>query len=96
MKSVKFPSGQTGSELLHYMGIDHIKEKSEVAQRLINKCYIGKVCELENDELTQLISEVENALDIKQDHVGDGGWTALQQYNLSKYLGKLLQLQSVK
>ncbi len=86
---VKFPSGHTAYELLYYMGVDHIEEKSEVARRLISKCYAGKKCDLEKDELSQLIGEVENALDIKQDHIGDGGWSALQQYNLEKYLTKL-------
>jgi hypothetical protein len=94
MTTIKFPSGQTGCELLTYMGADHIEEKSEVAQRLIRKCHIGKVCDLENDELRQLISEVDWALDIKQDHIGDGRWTALQQYNLKKYHSKLLSIYS--
>lgn len=92
MFKVRFPSGQTAHELLHYMGVDHIQERPEVAQRLVKKCYDGKICELQKDELDQLIKEVENALDIKADHVGDGSWTGLQQHNLSKYLTKLKSL----
>lgn len=92
MYKVKFPTGQTAHELLHYMGIDAIREKSEVAQRLISKCYAGNICELQKDELYQLINEVENAIDIKQDHVGNDSWNALQQYNLCKYLLKLKAL----
>ena len=91
---VKFPSGQTAHELFHYMGVDHVEEKSDVAQRLISKCFAGKQCDLEIDELQQLINEVENALDIIQDHVGDGGWDALQQHNLGKYLSKLKALNN--
>jgi hypothetical protein len=84
MITIKFPSGDVGSEILHYMGAD--------AQRLCNKCYAGKVVKLEQDEFEQLIKEVENTIDIKKDHVGDGDWNPLQQHTLTKFLIKLKSL----
>jgi hypothetical protein len=95
MKTIKFPSGDVGSEILHYMGADDeqsLHERPEVAQRLCNKCYAGKVVNLEQDEFEQLIKEVENTIDIKKDHVGDGDWNGLQQYTLSQFLIKLNSL----
>lgn len=95
MIRVKFPSGEVGSELLHYMGADddqHYNQRPQIAKQLIDKCSIGKYIELNEDEKQQLINEVENAVDIKQDHVGDGSWSGLQQYSLSKFLTKLKSL----
>jgi hypothetical protein len=95
MITVKFPSGEVGSELLHYMGADdelHYNQRPPLAKKLIDKCFIGKQVELSEEEKQQLISEVENAVDIKQDHVGDGNWNGLQQYSLSKFLTKLKSL----
>lgn len=95
MTTVKFPSGEVGSELLHYMGAEdeqHYNQRPQIAKQLIDKCFIGKSVKLTYDEKQQLIKEVENAVDIKQDHVGDGSWNGLQQYNLSKYLQKLKSL----
>lgn len=95
MIKIKFPSGQTADELLHYMGADdevNLKQRPLIAQQLIDKCHYGKECLLTREELNQLINEVENMLDIKNDHVGNGSWNQLQQYNLSKYLNKLRSL----
>ena len=95
MIKAKFPTGQTAHELLHYMGADdkfHLEQRPLLAQQLIMKCYAGKKCELTREELNQLIKEVENTLDIKADHVGDGNWTGAQQNSLSNYLLKLKSL----
>lgn len=92
MKAVKFPSGNVGHELLHYMGADdeqNLSERPLLAQQLAAKCKLGKVVELTDEELAQLIHEAENALDIKADHVGGGDWNALQQYTLTKFLIRL-------
>lgn len=95
MITIKFPAGEVGSELLHYMGADdkqHYNQRPQIAKQVIDKCFIGKPVQLTEDEKQQLIKEVENAADIKQDHVGDGSWSGLQQYNLSKFLTKLKSL----
>jgi hypothetical protein len=95
MKQVKFPSGSVGYELLHYMGADdqqHYMQRSEEARRLIDKCRIDTVVSLDKEEIAQLIKEVKNAIDIKQDHVGDGSWSGLQQYSLTRFLNKLKML----
>jgi len=93
---IKFPSGQTANELFHFMGANDeqsLHERLEVTQRLVAKCHAGKICELEKDELEQLIKEVENTLDIKADHVcNDGDWNGLQQHNLGKFLQKIKSL----
>lgn len=93
--SIKFPSGNIGHELLHYMGADDeqtLKQRPDIAQQLVNKCFTGKVCQLNSEELEQLVKETENALDIKSDHVGRGEWNHLQQYNLAKFLQKIQDL----
>jgi len=93
--TIKFPSGTIGSELLHYMGADdeqHYNQRPQLAKQLINKCSSGKTITLNQEEKEQLIKEVENAIDIKEDHIGNGSWNALQQYSLSKFLRKLESL----
>ncbi len=89
---IKFPSGKVGSELLHFMGADdkvNLKERPLIAQQLAAKCFSGAVIELTEKELKQLIKEVYNAIDIKADHIGDGDWSGMNQWHLTRFLEKI-------
>lgn len=91
---LKFPAGRIGYELHYYMGFEdakgHLLERPKVVQDMYNnnKCRCGKIDEYTREEVAQLSSEVVNALDIKQDHIGYE-WSALQQYQLAKFGEKL-------
>ena len=69
-KQFRFPTGETGSELLYFMGIDWKEEKTTEQRSLIAKCVISKTISLNKDEAELLYKEVVNAWDIKDDHVG--------------------------
>ena len=75
METVKFtfPSGKVGHEILYYTGVDWPDERPEAAQRLIKllEGKAGKRVTIPRDLIPHLIHEVDNALDIKQDHVID-------------------------
>ena len=92
---LRFPSGIIGYELQCYMGFEdpkgHLLERPQIVQDMYNsgKCSCGKVAEYTRDEVAQLQSEVTWAADIKQDHIGGGNWTALNQYQLVKFGEKL-------
>jgi hypothetical protein len=85
---IKFPSGKVGSELLYCMGV-YDKEKPLLTQQLASKCFSGQEMELTEKELKQLIKEVYNAIDIKADHVGDGDWSGMNQWHLTRFLAKI-------
>ena len=89
---IKFPKGKLEYELLYYMGVDWIDEKDPDQQELIRKCSNGGTVELSENEIRLLIDEVENAIDIKADHVDHEDWNALQQYHLKKFGAVLNQL----
>lgn len=96
---VKFPKGEIGHEICHYMGVDHAHEKSEVGQSLVQKVLESDNLILNDKELTQLIHEVEYAIDIKQDHINNSDkrdWTSLKQYQMGRFLDKLVRLRNSK
>jgi hypothetical protein len=89
---ITFPSGKIGYELRHYMGIEdplgHLQERPEIIRIMADRCVPGKTSEFTLQEVAQLIKEVENALDIKQNHIGDE-WTNLHHWHMQRFLSKL-------
>lgn len=89
---VKLPTGLIYHELCHYMRADHIQERPIIAQMLWEKIKVGegKIIDLYEDELKQYRHELENMLDIKQDHICSGSdWTYLMQHALAKRIESL-------
>jgi hypothetical protein len=103
MTKLRFPSGDIGYEIRHYMGMEdpkgHLLERPEIVQRMYNdgKCQPGKIAEYTKEEIAQLSGEVANALDIKADQVDPTGhpkydWTPLKHYHLQQFYKKLNSL----
>ena len=91
MKTLKinFPKGRVGDELLYFMGADWKEEISPMRLSLIEKVEAGNPIELNLEETKALYWEVENAADIKADHLDHENWNQLQQYHLNNFGKKL-------
>lgn len=94
--TIKFPSGINGSELMYYMGVDwpqHELDADKPRRQMIDICNPGKKVSLTKDQVIFLISEVDNMLDIKQDHIYAGSdWTNLNQYHLRQFMINLKKI----
>ena len=86
---IRFPKGKPGHELLYYMGVDWYNEKPKSGQKLLDKCEIGKSVILNIKEAQLLKDEVDNALDIKADHLDNEGWNLKQHQCLNDLSSKL-------
>ncbi len=99
---IKFPAGKIGNELTFYMGFDdeqNLHQRPQIVQDLYhaNKCVAGKEADYSIEEINQLIKEVDNAIDIKADHVYNergSEWNSLNQYHLANFGAKLKALIS--
>jgi hypothetical protein len=83
--TIRFPQGKIGRELLYYMGIDWMEEKSELQRKVIEKCAKGGSVRLTIEEAESLYNDVVNAADIKLDHLDNPDWTMVQQAKLNRF-----------